>query len=112
MDRSIYTHFHSEAIKDTLVESHCVPKIWFGLSSSHDVTNDIFGSNKYEMIQKLTDALNDLYPKFETVCERILPETQYLRFDFRVKRKKEVKRMTVAEIEKELGYKIEIVGDK
>ena len=112
MDNSIYKHMWTECRKDPLVESFSVPKIWFGLSSCHSYTNDIIGSKKYELIQKLTDTLNALYPKLETVCERIVPEKQYIRFDFRVKYRETIKKMTVSEIEEVLGYKIEIVGDK
>ena len=112
MDTSIYKHFHTYEHISVLVESHSVPKIWFGLSSCSSVTNDITGDKKYELIQNLQDTLNALYPKFETVCERIIPEGQYIRFDFKVTPIPEIKKMTVDEIEKELGYKIEIVSDK
>ena len=110
MDTSIFKHFNCH--KSTLVESHCVPKIWFGLSSCSSITNDITGDKKYELIQKLQDTLNALYPKFNTICERVVPEHQYIRFDFKVTPIPEVKKMTIEEIEKALGYKIEIVSDK
>lgn len=112
VDRDIYKHFAEELHQGTLVKSYSVPKIWFGLTSCHSVTNDIVGSKKYEMIQKLTDAINDLYPELETVCEKIVPENQYLRFDVKVKRREVIKKMTISDIEKELGYKVEIVSDK
>lgn len=110
MDTSIFKHFSCH--KSTLVESHCVPKIWFGLSSCSSITNDITEDKEYELIQNLQDTLNALYPKFNTVCERVVPENQYLRFDFKVTPIPEVKKMTIEEIEKELGYKIEIVSDR
>ena len=110
MYTSIFKHFNCH--KSTLVESHCVPKIWFGLSSCSSITNDITGDKKYELIQKLQDTLNDVYPKFNTICERVVPEKQYIRFDFKVTPIPEVKKMTIEEIEKALGYKIEIVSDK
>ena len=112
MDKSIYKHFHTYEHKSTLVESHCVPKIWFGLSSCSSITNDVTGDKKYELIQNLQGTLNALYPKFNTICERIVPENQYLRFDFKVTPIPEVKKMTIEEIEKALGYRIEIVSDK
>lgn len=112
VDVDIYKHFAKEENKGALVKSYSVPKIWFGLTSCHSYTNDIVGSKKYEMIQKLADTLNDLYPKLETICERIVPENQYLKFDIKVKRREQVKKMTVEEIEEVLGYKIEIVSDK
>lgn len=110
MDTSIYKHFNCH--KSTLVESHCVPKIWFGLSSCSSITNDIKGDYKYQLKVTLQKVLSDLYPKFETICERIVPEGQYIRFDFKVTPIPEVKKMTVEDIEKELGYKIEIVSEK
>ena len=110
MDNSIFKHFN--CYKGTLVESHCVPKIWFGLTPCSSITNDITGDMKYELIQKLQDTLNDVYPKFNTICERVVPEKQYIRFDFKVTPIPEVKKMTIEEIEKALGYKIEIVSDK
>jgi hypothetical protein len=73
MDNIIFKHFSHH--KNTLLESHCVvPKIWFGLSSCSSITNDITGDNKYYLIQKLQDTLNALYPHFNTVCEKIIPE--------------------------------------
>lgn len=110
MDRSIFKHFNIK--KDTLVESIIVPKIWFGLSSCHQVTNDITGDKKYLLRENICGTLKDLYPKLDAVCERIVPDNQYIRFDFRVKLKDVIKKMTVAEVEEVLGYKIEIVSDK
>lgn len=110
MDRSIFRHFNE--YKSTLVESHCVPKIWFGLSSCQQVTNDIKGDEKYMLRENICEALNSIYPRHKTICERIIPEKQYIRFDFKVTPIPEVKKMTVEEIEEVLGYKIEIVSDK
>ena len=110
MDVSITKHFNVH--KRNLIESHCVPKIWFGLSSCSSITNDVKGELKHQMKMLLEKTLKDLYPKFETTVIRIVPEQQYIRFDFDVKPIPEVKKMTVEEIEKALGYKIEIVSDK
>ena len=112
VDRAIFKHFWKYENKNELIVSIEVPKIWFGLTSSHNITNDIVGDKKYEMILKLQDTLNALYPKLHTVCERVVPERQYIRFDFKVKYREQVKKMTVEEIERQLGYKIEIVSDK
>lgn len=112
MDRSIFKQFGHNDTKETLIESIIVPKTWFGLTSCSFITNDITEDKKYELIHKLHDTLNDLYPKLNTTCERIIPEKCYIRFDFKVKYKEQVKKMTVEEIEKALGYKIEIVIDK
>lgn len=112
MDRSIFKHFGNNDTKETLVESHSVPKIWFGLSSCQQVTNDIKGDEKYMLRENICEALNSIYPRLETICERIIPEKCYIRFDFKVKYREQIKKMTVEEIEKQLGYKIEIVSDK
>lgn len=111
-DRGIFKHFWTYENKNELLVSVDVPKIWFGLPSHNNITNDISGDKKYELIQKLTDTLNDLYPKLDSICEKITPEKQYLKFHFRVKYKEQIKKMTVEEIEKALGYKIEIVSEK
>ena len=110
MDRSIFKHFNERP--DTLVNSVNVPKIWFGLSSCQQVTNDIKGDEKYLLRENICEALNSIYPRLKTICERIVPEKCYIRFDFKVNYKEQIKKMTVEEIEKELGYKIEIVSDK
>ena len=111
-DKAIFKHFWTYEHRNELLVSIEVPKIWFGLTSCSAYINDITGEKKYELIQKLTDTLNSLYPKLDCVCDKITPENQYLKFHFRVKYKEPVKKMTVEEIEKELGYKIEIVSDK
>lgn len=111
VDRALFKHFWKYENKEELKVSIEVPKIWFGLPSHNNITNDITGNDKYGMIQKLNDTLNDLYPKLDSICEKITPEKQYLKFHFRVKYKEQIKKMTVEEIEKELGYKIEIVSD-
>ena len=112
MDRGIFKHFWTYENKNELVVSIDVPKTWFGLTSCSSVTNDITGDKKYELIQKLNDTLNSLYPKLDSVCNGIAPENQYLKFHFRVKYREQVKKMTIEEIETALGHKIEIVSDK
>ena len=112
VDRAVFKHFWKYENKDALIVSIEVPKTWFGLTSCSSVTNDITSDKKYEMIQKLNDTLNDLYPKLNSMCEKITPENQYLKFHFRIDYREQVKKMTVEEIERQLGYKIEIVSDK
>ena len=112
VDKAVFKHFWTYEHRNELIVSIDVPKSWFGLTSCSSVTNDITGDKKYEMIQKLNDTLNSLYPKLDSVCDKITPENQYLKFHFRVKYREQVKKMTVAEVEEALGYKIEIVSDK
>lgn len=49
---------------------------------------------------------------FYVSFEKYEANKQYITFSFEVRRKEVYKEMTVAEIEKELGYKIKVVGDK
>lgn len=88
-----------------------IPKIWFGLSSSSNHTNDITGNEKYWLKEKLEMLMEDLLPKFDTTVIKIVPDAQYIRFDYNVVKKAPVKKMTVEQIEKELGYKVEIVSE-
>ena len=112
VDRAIFRHFWTYENKNELIVSIDVPKIWFGLTSCSSITNDINGDKKHELMQKLNDVLNSLYPKLDSVCDKIAPEKQYLKFHLKVNYKEQVKKMTVAEVEEALGYKIEIVSDK
>ena len=70
-----------------------------------------FGCDKMYIKKKVEDALNDLLPQFETTIIKIVPDAQYIRFDYTVVKKVTVKKMTVEQIEKELGYKVEIVSE-
>ena len=111
VDESIFKHFYRNNCKGDLMRGYCIPKIWFGLTCSKQVTNDITGDIKYLLRESICSTLKDSYPKLDVVCERIVPDNQYIRFDFRVKPKDVIKKMTIEEIEKELGYKVEIVSD-
>ncbi len=110
IDRSIFKHTTAKGF-NTFEDSQVVPKIWFGLKCTSNHTNDITGDVKYEMKFALEQAINDLYPKWETTVVSIVPERQYIRFDYIVRRREEAKKMTIAEIEKELGYKVEIISE-
>lgn len=88
-----------------------VPKIWFGLTSMSKATNDITGDEKFWLKEKLEMLMEDLFPKFEITIVKIVPDAQYIRFDYNVVRKVPVKKMTVEQIEEELGYKVEIVSE-
>lgn len=112
IEGAISEHFLQCGCNNKFTGGLLVPKTWFGLSSCPFITNDIKGDYKYQLKVALQKVLSDLYPNFETVCEKIIPEGQYIKFDFKITPLSEVKKMTVEEIEKELGYKIEIVSDK
>ena len=88
-----------------------IPKVMFGLTCSHSAVNDILGDQKMFIKNTLEDALCDMYPQFEITVVKIVPDKQYIRFDYTVVKKVPVKKMTVEQIEKELGYKVEIVSE-
>ena len=89
-----------------------IPKIWFGLPCYSKLTNDITVDEKFWLKEKLGRLMEDVFPKFEITITNIVPDAQYIRFDYNVVKKAPVKKITVEQIEKELGYKIEIVSDK
>lgn len=88
-----------------------IPKIWFGLPCYSKLTNDITGDEKFWLKEKLERLMEDVFPKFEITIIKIVPDAQYIRFDYNVVKKNSVKKMTVEQIEKELGYKVEIVSE-
>lgn len=88
-----------------------VPKVWFSLPCSKDPDNTIYDCLSYT--NPLVKTLHDLYPNVLTYFEvNICPREQYLIFEFKVMREEPKKKMTLKQIEKELGYKIELISEK
>ena len=88
-----------------------VPKIWFGLPCNKDPDNTIYDCLSYT--NPLVKTLHDLYPKVLTYFEvNICPREQYLIFEFKAMREEPKKKMTLGQIEKELGYKVELISEK
>lgn len=112
LDRRITQHFWQDNCRSSLENSVCIPKIWFGLSPSHRVTNDLTGDTKYKIKKDLEDITSSMYPKLKTTVSSIVPDNQYIKFNYTVDLVPQVKKMTISEIERELGYKVEIVNDK
>lgn len=110
MEKSIFDNIYSDS-DDSFNDSQFVPKIWFGLTCSGNILNDIKGIQKYALKEILENTLNDLFPKLNIEIVRIIPERQYIRFDYTASKKEERRKMTVAEVEEQLGYKIEIISD-
>lgn len=110
MEKSIFDNLCTTS-DNSFNDSQFVPKIWFGLTSCSNILNDIKGDKKYELTIELQNALNDLFPKLNIEIVRIIPERQYIRFDYTASKKEERRKMTVAEVEEQLGYKIEIISD-
>lgn len=88
-----------------------VPKVWFGLREYKSKTNTL----SEEHIIKFKYYLNQTLKTHDTLYDYtidIFPDEQYMRFVITGTRPEPVKEMTIAEIEKELGYKIKVIGDK
>ena len=109
MERSIFTYITSEEYQTNFTDSHTVPNIWFEGKYTKGPLSDLNDGIKANIKAILEQSLSDLFPKWETQIVSIAPERQYIRFDYVVRRKAEPKKMTIAEIEKELGYKIAII---
>lgn len=94
--------------------SVCVPKAWFGLKPTKAITETLSYSTKIDYKKELCDILNgyntkDRWYKYDSTVRAI---DQYIEFAFHGYYQEPVKEMTIAEIEKELGYKIKVIGDK
>ena len=88
-----------------------VPKIWFGLSCSKDLDNTIYDCTSYTC--PIVKTLYDLYSKVLTYFSvNLYPQEQYMIFDFKVMKEEPKKKMTLKQIEKELGYKIELISER
>lgn len=90
-----------------------VPKVWFGLREYRSTTNTLSD----EQIREFQHELNQILCNYNTnktydFTVDIFPEESYMRFVITGVRRNPVKEMTIAEIEKELGYKIKVIGDK
>ena len=88
-----------------------VPKIWFGLSCSKNPANTIYDCVSYTC--PIVKTLHDLYSKVLTYFEvNLYPKEQYMIFEFKAMKEEPKKKMTLGQIEKELGYKIELISEK
>ena len=68
-----------------------------------------------EQIIEFKDYLTKTLKTHDTLYDYtidIFPDEQYMRFVITGTRPEPIKEMTIAEIEKELGYKIKVIGDK
>ena len=88
-----------------------VPKIWFGLPCSKSLDNTIYDCTSYTC--PIVKTLHDLYSKVLTYFSvNLYPQEQYMIFDFKVGKEEPKKKMTLGQIEKELGYKVELISEK
>lgn len=109
MDRTVFRAI--EGKDDNVGDCEFIPKCWFGLTPSKDYTNDIVGDTKYYLKNYVEDIFKQLYKDYDVTIIKVAPDKQYIRFDYNVVKKAPVKKMTVEQIEKELGYKVEIVSE-
>lgn len=109
MDKHLFKTVFKESSDVKLINNSLkIPKIWFGLKSQF---YDISDLDKHDLKAILEKSMNEMYPDWITTVTSVIPEKQYIKFEYTINNKQEkVKKMTVAEIEKELGYKIEITS--
>ena len=91
-----------------------VPKNWFGLQATKNTCVTLSDEERHDYIDKLKELCCALNHKDRSYLFSITvrPYQQYMEFYMSATRLPEVKEMTIAEIEKELGYKIKVIGDK
>ena len=112
VEKTILQHFIN---KDKEIHtSVCVPKAWFGLRPVQSISETLSLVTKEQYKRELQDVLNgyntsERWYKYDLT---IRPQLQYIVFAFHGYYQEPVKEMTIAEIEKELGYKIKVIGDK
>lgn len=90
-----------------------VPKSWFGLRPIKSELEDLIPSVRFDLLAslgKLCEAYNSEQSVYAFYIA-VEPDEQYIQFTIEGVRMSAVKEMTVADIEKELGYKIKIVGE-
>lgn len=90
-----------------------VPKSWFGLRPIKSELEDLSTSTEFELLSSLGELCRSYNTKYATYGFSIFtePDEQYIRFTIEGILMPTVKEMTVADIEKELGYKIKVVGE-
>lgn len=87
-----------------------IPKVWFGYKYWSALEEDILNHIKRDIYTRLYGIFEDIAPKWE-VGLKIDQYKQYIRINYTFAKKEEPKKMTVNEIEKALGYKVEIVSE-
>lgn len=101
---------YKDAIKchaDDFVLAVSIPKSWFGLQGIMSDTVCLPDDDIREYINELEDVASVLCKKWRIKEIEMLPDQQYMTLHAIFERK--VKRLTKEQIEKLLGYEIEIV---
>jgi hypothetical protein len=112
IEKKVYETHINKLPKTEAIEIS-IPKTWFGLRAIKDKNEDIDCFAKCILItsiKQLCLAYNTEKSKYDFTMT-IEPDEQYILITIEGKRTSP-KEMTVAEIEKELGYKIKIVNEE
>lgn len=106
-------HAHANKVERMLPVYVYVPKSWFGLRPIKSKLEDLTPSVRANLLTSLGELCR-AYNSEQSVYDfyiSIEPDEQYIRFIVEGARVSAAKEMTVADIEKELGYKIKIIGE-
>ena len=100
--------------EEGVVSEVVIPKVWIGGVHRDSIDSLPFRLKMEDVMQALTDTFVVMYGEqllLVASWEEYQYQTAHIVINYRVM-KHTPKKMTVAEIEKKLGYKIEIVSDK
>lgn len=94
---------------DSIEFSVQIPKIWFGFNTytSYLTCSRIQLESLSNMKEIVINTIKQLTNNKYKITIEVMEENQYLKFNFYLNKPK---KMTVSEIEKALGYKVEIIS--
>lgn len=109
---SIAAHMHRD--KEIQIKTVLVPKVWFGLTADKRKENTISQEDIDYYRRELVELFNTYNSNklSHVYALEIYPIDHFVGFYMSASQKELAKEMTIAEIEKELGYKIKVIGDK
>ena len=112
IERKVFKEAQNNPMVDEISGSILIPKIWFGFP--YNITNKFIEYNNTKIIcvvMELKEVLKDFLPKWERFNIEFSSQKQYICFDFTLY-KEARRKMTLEQIEKKLGYKIELIKEK
>ena len=107
-------HAHANKVDRMPAVYVSVPKAWFGLRAIKDKSEYLAPPAELDLLSSLysvCQAYNTEQSKYRFYIS-IEPDEYHIRFTIEGVRIPTAKEMTIAEIEKELGYPIKIVGER
>ena len=107
------TNAFKDIPEDGFASNIAFPKVWVGGNPKEDISNTCFRLKLEDVMQSITDAFVSTFgSKLQFIASWGDYEyaKAHITINYRVV-KQLPKKMTVAEIEKKLGYKIEIVSE-